>query len=286
MRAAVVLMSLLLAAQAIAQQPSVDESLDAEGRALFAAGRAAFGAERFEDALGHFQAAYDRSRRPELLYNVALAADRLGRHAIALDAYEKYLHSLPDSPFAPQASERIAALRIVVQGERTNAVNPDGVPVFETQQQVQQQQVQAEQQVQQEQQVQAEQQAQAEQQVQAEQQEQQEQQEMTEPARSLRVPGLALLAGGGAVLVVGVVLIGTATSARSNVEETYSPIWTDGLQDDYDAARRRTISGIVLGGVGLATAAAGLLMLVLGPRDDESVAFDIGPGSVSLRGAF
>ena len=77
MRTAILLWSLLVAAPVIAQQP-VDQSLDEEGRALFAAGRAAFGAERFEDALGHFQAAFDRSQRPELLYNVALALDRSG----------------------------------------------------------------------------------------------------------------------------------------------------------------------------------------------------------------
>lgn len=269
MRAAIVALTLVCAAPVIAQQPSVDDSLDEEGRALFAAGRAAFGAERFEDALDHFQAAYDRSRRPELLYNVALAADRLGRAELALETYEKYLDSVPNSPFANQANERIAALRVTVQ-RRPVSSEPNepaqAVPVIETTSTPTQPPAPI-----------------APEPVAA--QPDRPEPPQPEPQRSLRTPALILLGGGGAALVVGLVLIGTGVAARADVEETRSILWTDALQKDYDAATRRTASGIVLGAVGLAAAASGLLMLVLGPNDD-SVALDVGPTSLALRGRF
>lgn len=270
MRSAILVLSLVCAAPGVAQQP-VDESLDEEGRALFAAGRAAFGAERFDDALEHFQAAYDRSRRPELLYNVALAADRLGRIELALETYEKYLDSVPNSPFETQATERVAALRTQMQSEPPDLDVPDTtVPIIDTSPPARDPAPVAP----------------DPQPAPPEPDPEPRQPEPDpEPTRSLRVPGFVMIGGGAAALIGGLALIGSGIAARTEVEETRSLLWTDSLQSDYDAATRRTATGIVLGAVGVAAAAAGLLMLVLGPRDD-SVALDVGPTSLSLRGRF
>ncbi|MCA9578886.1 MAG: hypothetical protein KC668_25825, partial [Myxococcales bacterium] len=80
-----VLIVLTVSAPAFAQgeQPDDEEqaSLEGEARASFDAGQRAFSAMRYEQALTYFRLAYEASPHPELLYNIALSADRLRRDA-------------------------------------------------------------------------------------------------------------------------------------------------------------------------------------------------------------
>lgn len=84
---------------------------DMEARALFEAGRVAFVDERYEDALGYFQRAHELSGRPELLYNIATALDRLDRDDEALVQYEAYLAAVPESEHAEEINFRLELLR-------------------------------------------------------------------------------------------------------------------------------------------------------------------------------
>lgn len=87
------------------------DNRDHEARALFEAGRSAYTAGRYEDALVEFQRAFERSARPELLYNVGLAAMQLGRDELALDALQRFVTSVPQAPNAEAATLRIQLLR-------------------------------------------------------------------------------------------------------------------------------------------------------------------------------
>ncbi|MCC6873508.1 MAG: tetratricopeptide repeat protein [Sandaracinaceae bacterium] len=87
-----------------------DGSQDAQARALFDAGRTAYDAGRFEQALRYFQEAYDLSRRPALLFNIASAADRLLMVDRALEAYRAYLQAVPNAPNRELAQSRITFL--------------------------------------------------------------------------------------------------------------------------------------------------------------------------------
>ncbi len=86
---------------------------DDEAHARFEAGRVALAAGRNEAALENFTAAYELSRRPELLYNIAIAADRLRRDDVALDAFERYLAAMPADQVQNRAEveSRVTALR-------------------------------------------------------------------------------------------------------------------------------------------------------------------------------
>ena len=64
-------------AQPTGSPSTADPSADAEARAHYQAGQLAFDQGRFENALESFRMAYALSQRPELLYNIASAADRL-----------------------------------------------------------------------------------------------------------------------------------------------------------------------------------------------------------------
>lgn len=109
-----------LAGTAAAQE--VDAAADAEARARFEAGRAAMAAGRIEDALTDFGRAYELSHRPELLYNVGIAADRLRRDEEALAAFERYLAEMPpDVENRAEVESRIAILRETIAAEETAA---------------------------------------------------------------------------------------------------------------------------------------------------------------------
>ena len=87
-------------------RPDVDQ----RARDLFEEGRAAYDAGDDAEALAHFKAAYELSHRPQLLYNIGLSADRLGRRAEALEAYRGYLDALPDAHNHVSVADRVRAL--------------------------------------------------------------------------------------------------------------------------------------------------------------------------------
>lgn len=263
-----------------------DASYDAEARALFEAGRLAFDAGRYEDALQHFQGAYRRSQRPQLLFNVGVAADRAGRVAEAISAYEKFLESVPEDGQRPWIEARLAELRALPPGgalppapnpfaEPTSpppeiAPPPDTTPVapeVETQPltgpavrpPVQPAASSA-----------------------AESRE-----ELVVSPRS-RVPGLLLLGVGAASVVGGAVAIGTAHSLAKRVRDTDATTWAE-VEDDARRAPRREKIGFVLLGVGVVAIGAGLVQLVLPSERVERRAgarLRIGPTGVLLEGAF
>lgn len=106
---------------------SADTDTDEEARALYQAGRIAFDQGRFESALDYFQRSYELSGRPALLFNIGSAADRLRRDAVALDAFERYLEAVPDSPDAASVRARIEVLRAAIAADRA-APQPDDDP--------------------------------------------------------------------------------------------------------------------------------------------------------------
>lgn len=86
-------------------------SADQEARALFEAGRVAFEANRYADALGHFQRAFDLSRRFQLQYNLGLAYDRLRRDEEAVQAFEAYLTGDSTGDRADEVRARVQAIK-------------------------------------------------------------------------------------------------------------------------------------------------------------------------------
>lgn len=84
---------------------------DAAAREYFNAGRVAFSQGDFESALIYMRHAYRTSGRAALLYNIGLAADRLGRDQEALEAYQQYLDETESPPRELEVRRRIEALR-------------------------------------------------------------------------------------------------------------------------------------------------------------------------------
>lgn len=83
----------------------------AEAKRVFETGRRAFEMGRFDEAAERFEHAYALSGKPELLFDVGVAADRLRDDDWAIDAFERYLQHAGNSPLRAQVERRIAALR-------------------------------------------------------------------------------------------------------------------------------------------------------------------------------
>jgi tetratricopeptide (TPR) repeat protein len=93
-------------------QPSPAAARDERtARARFEQAREAFGAGRYEEALGLFRESHALSHKPVLLYNIANTLDRLRRDQEAIPAYERYLTELPEADNRAQVESRLVVLR-------------------------------------------------------------------------------------------------------------------------------------------------------------------------------
>jgi len=105
--------------------PDVPSSHDEEAHGLFEAGSVAFRAGRFDAALDYFEQAYELSHRPELLFNIGQAHDRLRHDVEALDAFRRYRAALPNADGAEGLDARIAVLEAALAADETAAETVD-----------------------------------------------------------------------------------------------------------------------------------------------------------------
>jgi tetratricopeptide (TPR) repeat protein len=104
MRPAILVLSALLATTpAIAQTEPFQE--------VFEEGIAAFQARDYETALQRFQRSYILSRRPELLFNIGLTLERVGRREDAIATLRQFVSLQPSSPQRADAERRIATMQ-------------------------------------------------------------------------------------------------------------------------------------------------------------------------------
>lgn len=104
-----------LAQPATAQPPEADAREEA-ARDFFARGSEAYDAGEFAVAMRYFREAYELSGRPELLFNMGAAADRLRHDEEALDYYRQFLAAMPESPHRSNVRARIEAIEAARAG--------------------------------------------------------------------------------------------------------------------------------------------------------------------------
>jgi hypothetical protein len=95
-------------------EPRLD---DEKARELFLQGRSAYDRGEYRDAWDHFHQAYMLSKRPQLLYNVGQAADRLRQDREAVSAFRLYLKKLPNAENRVEVENRLRALEQRVREE-------------------------------------------------------------------------------------------------------------------------------------------------------------------------
>jgi tetratricopeptide (TPR) repeat protein len=246
------------------EQTDRDEAgAEAEARALYAAAQAAFHEGRFENSLQYFQRAYELTRRPALLYNLAVTYDRLRRDEEALAAFEQYLREEPNAENVREVEGRVAVLRQALarttDPSRAEATPLDTTPV-ETTTRV----------------------------------------EPTPPDtapidRTPPIvaapsndagPGPWIVVGvGGAAVVAGAVLLAVAAADVAAVEGASPGTRWSEVRGAYDRSEAESIAGGVLLGVGAAAAAAGVVWAVAGGGGSEVEVAPTASGVV-VRGTF
>lgn len=110
-----------------AEAPAPTEAELADARHSFEVATEAFDRGDYETAAEEFRAAYERLRHPDLLFNLYLAEERVGRHAEAADALARYLADATIDDAAQRAllEQRLARLRVRVERTRAGeAVEP------------------------------------------------------------------------------------------------------------------------------------------------------------------
>jgi tetratricopeptide (TPR) repeat protein len=121
---------LFMPSAVVAQEagPTGGGNADEVARSLFQAGRTSYDSGEYQDALQFFQQAYDRSHRPELLYNIGQTADRLRLDDVTLATFRKYLELLPAAPNRTEVENRIRALDALVATRGAPSGAPRAVP--------------------------------------------------------------------------------------------------------------------------------------------------------------
>jgi tetratricopeptide (TPR) repeat protein len=251
------------AAVAVAQDgqasSAVQESLDAEGRALYQAGLVAYRDGRFDAAERYFRQAYEASGRPELLYNIGVSAEQARHDDAALEAYEAFLEALPDAPQRARVETRIVTLREMGAGQAdgSEAEEEEARPEVET--------------------------AVA------------REVDEARPADASAGDGgegagplpWVIVGVSGAIAVTGAILLGVGLGDISTVEGATNPArWAD-FEGAYDRAPTLTGIGITGLAVGLAGVALGVVLAVTaGGEAEGGVSLRVGPTALRLEGTF
>lgn len=273
---------LVASAPAFADVPDTD----AEARALYEAGRIAFDQGRFEAALRYFEASYELSGRPELLFNIGTVADRLRQDKLALRAFKRFLEEVPDTSERQGVLARIRILERSVarqdehssdegtRDEADEAVGELGL-IEEIGFDDEIEEIGFE-------------------------------DEGAEPAPQTgsgldlrtesgagdkssgkRVGGLALIGAGGGVLAAGAIVLAVGQVKRGDIEGAQRGTFYYEVPNG-ETADRMTAAGIGAMIVGAGVLTGGILMLTKAgkTREDSAISFSVGPLGFDLRGEF
>lgn len=244
-----------------------EELSDAAAMSLFNAASSLYEAGRFLDAAQQFEAAYELSPRPSLLFNAYLAYRDAGRNESAVRSLAAYLENAPDAPDAERLTARLAAMRESAEQDATAAAEAA-----------------------------AERQRLAAEAAAAELRAEQERQRAEEAIESRRSPvGIVIAAVGGTALVTGLVTALIANNRFRNLEEqcvdgTFCPQAAD-LNGVRPGLRRlqRTTDAMLFGGAAL-TITGLVLTFVLktspSPAAEPTASCSFDSCELGVRGSF
>lgn len=108
-----------------AADPSELSETDREAHSLFLSGVTAVREGRYEQALRFFEASYELSGRPHLLYNIGHVADVLRMERRAAGAFRDYLAALPDAPNAASVRARLRIMERSIRSRQATEARAD-----------------------------------------------------------------------------------------------------------------------------------------------------------------
>src|SRR6266536_4686502 len=124
--AALVAVCVAHALPAAADVPS--QADEQAAKAHFLAGSAYYEQANYADAVKEFNEAHRLSRRPDLLYNVSVCYERMGRWDEAIGALQQYLVERPDAPDRGVIESRIANFTQRREADRAATAMAPAIP--------------------------------------------------------------------------------------------------------------------------------------------------------------
>jgi len=103
----------------------------AESKRYYELGRASFDLARWEQSLEAFELSYDVQPHPILLFNIGQCHRKLGRHAEAIERFERYLQELPDASNRSDVEELLSEERKLLSMTPEPGPEPEPEPAAE-----------------------------------------------------------------------------------------------------------------------------------------------------------
>ena len=230
----------LVSGSAFAKENTDGDDDQAKATAAYSEGKKAFEAGKFEDALKRFTEAYNLSGKVDLLCNLAVCSEKLGKPEKARAYYDLYLEENPEVKDAPATCAKLV--------QRDDLEGQAPVTPTETEAETETETV--------------------DDWPPAAREEQFDQESVVEKQKDDKKsigPGL-MIGVGGLVLVSGGLTAIAAYKKHRDLEIACSPDCTDG---QVSSAKKVAVTADVLLGVGVVTAAAGVLWLVLSSNKEK-----------------
>ncbi|WP_428263446.1 tetratricopeptide repeat protein [Haliangium sp.] len=111
------ILALIFGFSVFVPQADAQKRDDERARDLFIEGEAHYAAGRYEEAAKVYEEAFELSQRPELLFNIANAYERMGEYTTAADYLRRYVQS-PRARDVVSVRERIRRLEVAAEEQR------------------------------------------------------------------------------------------------------------------------------------------------------------------------
>jgi tetratricopeptide (TPR) repeat protein len=121
------LLALALALSPLMAQAAEPDPLS-DAREHYERGMSHYQLGEFTQAIDEFKVAYEASRAPGLLFNLAQASRLAKLYEQAVHFYRAYLRARPDAPNRADAEARILELEPLVEAQRQRELNPPPTP--------------------------------------------------------------------------------------------------------------------------------------------------------------
>lgn len=222
--------------------PAMAQSDDEKAREAYYTGDNHYAAGRYEEALKYFEKAYKLSKRPQLLYNIANAYERMGEYEAAAGYLRRYLKS-PEAEDVSSVRERIKRLEMNAEAKEEELRRE----------------------------------REREQKSEDDKEQKEPETEQVAPtvdtereSRASRKPAYLFLAGSGAALITASIFGLAANSAASDAEDLcIDGLCPDSAQDPLDREKRFALVADVSLVLGLASAGVGVYLLIKDSKKQE-----------------
>src|SRR5262245_16458351 len=258
---------LAVAAIARAEPRKIDDAKKAEAIAHFRQGEEYFKSSQWEAAIKEYQAAFELTGEPLMIFDIALASEKAGKLEPAYDGYERYLHEVSLGSAADDARAGKARLQRAVdkiRADRTAREQAEAEVAAEAKRREDERRTAAR--------------------TRAE----AEARPHDARARTYTVAAIGVVGAGAIAIGVGIKYGLDALAAADDVSK-YTAGWTDAeLARDREGHAANT-KMIVFTGIGAAAVATGGVLYLLARREHgraDEIRLAVTPGGVSVAGRF